>query len=234
YYLAKEFKPENLAAGTARIFLGINVECAQCHHHPFADWKREQFWSFAAFFAGVKSQRLQDFLQPGNEDLEKHELTIPGTEKVMQAKFLDGTEPVWKEKRGGRATLAEWMTSPDNPYFARAAANRTWAYFFGTGLVEPLEEMVGSQNAPSNPELLDLLAKEFVAHKFDLKYLMKAITSSRAYQLSSVTTHKGQSDPTLFARMPLRGLTGEQLFDSVAAATGYRDAGGGDDLFSGI
>src|SRR5262249_44712298 len=133
-----------------------------------------------------------------------------------------------------RATLAEWLTSPSNPYFARAAVNRTWAYFFGTGLVEPIDEMVGGSSTASHPELLDLLAREFADQKFDLKFLIRTITATRAYQLSSAATHKSQDDPTLFARMPLRGLTGEQLFDSVAMATGYRDSGGGDDLLTGV
>ena len=82
----------------------------------------------------------------------------------MQARFLDGTEPAWKSKSTSRGTLADWMTSPSNPYFARAAVNRIWAYFFGTGLVEPVDEMVGGDRQPSHPELLDLLAREFAAH----------------------------------------------------------------------
>ena len=234
FYLAKEFRPENLAAGTARVFLGVSVECAQCHNHPFADWKREQFWGFAAFFAGIQSQRLMDFLLPGREEPAKRELTIPGTDKVVKAKFLDGAEPQWKPETNTRATLAEWVTSPANPYFARAAVNRLWAYLLGTGLIEPVDEMVGGSSTPSHPELLDLLAKEFTAHQFDLKFLIRAITATKAYQRTSAATHKSQDDPTRFARMPLRGLTAEQLFDSVAMATGYRDSGSGDDLLSGL
>jgi len=234
YYVAKEFKPENLAAGTARVFLGVSVECAQCHNHPFADWKKEQFWSLAAFFSGIKSQRQQDLLLPSGDDAEKHELTIPGTEKVVQAKFLDGTAPTWKADTSARATLAEWITAKDNRFFARAAVNRIWAYLLGTGLIEPVDEMVGATSTATHPELLDLLAREFADHQFDLKFLFRAITATRAYQLSSAATHQSQDDPTLFARMPLRGLTGEQLFDSVAMATGYRDSGGGDDLISGL
>ncbi len=234
YYLAKEFKPENLAAGTARVFLGISVECAQCHNHPFAEWKREQFWSFAAFFSGIKSQRQMDFLLPAGDDGARHELAIPGTDKVMQARFLDGTEPKWKDGTGNRAALAAWVTARDNPYFARATVNRVWAYFLGTGLVEPLDEMAGGNGTAHHPELLELLAREFADHRFDLKFLIRSITATRAYQLTSARTHKSQDDPTWFARMPLRGLTGEQLFDSVAAATGYRDSGGGDDLLTGL
>ena len=234
FYLAKEFRPENLAAGTARVFLGVSVGCAQCHDHPFASWKREQFWGFASFFAGIQSQKQMDFLVPTTENLTKRELPIPGTDKVVRAKFLDGIEPEWQPKVGTRATLADWVTSSSNPYFARAAVNRTWSYFFGTGLVEPVDEMVGGSSTASHPELLDLLAREFAAHKFDLHFLYRALTATRAYQLSSTRTHSSQEDPTLFARMPLRGLTAEQLFDSVAMATGFRDSGNDDNPLASL
>jgi hypothetical protein len=220
FYLAKDAKPENLAASASRLFLGIRIECAQCHDHPFAQWKREQFWSQAAFFAGIQRQ------QQGNlrELPDRRELAIPGndrTVRVVQAGFLDGTEPKWKFKVGARVTLADWMTKPDNPFFARAAVNRMWAYFFGTGLVEPIDNF-NDQNPPSHPELLDELARQFVANKFDLKYLMRAITLSKAYQITSATTGPGQDDPRLFARMAVLGLTPEQLIDSLTQATGYR------------
>lgn len=235
FYSAKEFKPENLAASTARVFLGINVECAQCHNHPFAEWKKEQFWGFAAFFAGVKSRRTMDFLISEKESQDKRELLIPGTERVAQARFLDGGEPVWKGKSTSRGVLAEWMTGPNNPYFARAAVNRVWANFFGTGLVDPVDEMAGSERVPSHPELLDLLAREFAAHRFDLKFLIRALTASRAYQLTSAATQQSASQAReLFARMPLRGLTAEQIFDSMAMATGYRDSGGDDNYLKNI
>jgi hypothetical protein len=223
YYMAKELAPENLAASTARVFLGVRVECAQCHHHPFASWKREQFWGYAAFFAGVQKRPQANILIPAPEKKELHEIKVGGTDKVVQAMFLDGTKPEWKDKVSGRAALAEWMTRPDNPYFARAGVNRTWYYFFGTGLVDPVDEMVGAEKKECPPGLLDELAKDFAAHQFDLKYLIKAITASRAYQLSSAATDQSQDDPRLFARMPLRGLTPEQLFDSLAEAISYTE-----------
>jgi hypothetical protein len=235
FYLAKEFKPENISSSAARVFLGVSVECAQCHNHPFADWKREQFWSFTAFFAGINSKREMDFLMSLPEDLKKRELTIPGTTKVVKAKFLDGGEPIWNADSNTRATLADWITSPSNPYFARATANRVWAWFLGHGLVEPIDEMVGTSSTPSHPELLNLLAKEFTDHQFDLKFLIGSIVATHTYQRTSAMNHLGQEEPSMFARMPLRGLTAEQLFDSLAMATGFRDSGGGgDDLFSGL
>src|SRR5262249_46822837 len=139
FYFAKEFKPEELAGAAGRLFLGGNIGCAPCHPHPFPSWKREQFWGFAALFRRIQSRRMGDFSFPTGEDPSKREITIPGSEKKVQAKFPDGTKPTWKEKVSARATLAEWMTSPDNPYFARAAVNRVWAYFFGMGLIDPVD-----------------------------------------------------------------------------------------------
>ncbi len=235
FYSAKEFKPESLAAGAARVFLGVRVECAQCHNHPFANWKREQFWALAAFFSGIQSQRQGDVLLPASEKPNSKELTIPGTDTVVQARFLDGTKPKWQSGVSTRTVLADWATSSSNPYFARAAVNRTWAYFLGAGLVEPIDDMIGSCTTINHPELLDLLAREFADHQFDLKFLIRAITLTQAYQRTSAGMDKAQGDPALFARMPLRGLTPEQLFDSLITATGFRDAGDGkDNLFEAI
>lgn len=223
FYVAKEFKPENLAASTARLFLGVRVECAQCHNHPFAEWKRDQFWGLAAFFAGIEGRRQGDFTNATGERLDKTEIAIAGTDRVVQASFLDGKQPEFKSGASPRGTLADWMTAADNPFFARAAVNRLWAYLLGTGLVEPVDEMVGGESTPVFPALLDELAREFAAQKFDLKHLLRAITYSKAYQLTSRATHTSQDDLRVFARMPLRGLTPEQLWDSLAEATGFDD-----------
>jgi hypothetical protein len=201
----------------------VKIECAQCHDHKFADWKREQFWSFAAFFAGLQRRGNGDFVNAGQEIPDRHELTIPGTERVVQAEFLDGTKPKSIYITSARATLADWVTRKDNPYFARAAVNRLWGYFFGSGIIDPVDDIVGGEQEASHPELLDEMARQFAEHHFDLKYLIRAIVSSRAYQLSSLATHASQENPRLFARMPLRGLSAEQLFDSIAQATGYRE-----------
>jgi hypothetical protein len=221
FYVVKQARPENLAASTARLFLGLRLECAQCHDHPFASWKREQFWGQAAFFAGLEA--------PGEgprsfrDNPAVRSIAIPELDKVVPARFLDGRVPRWKDNVSGRQTFADWLTSPKNPYFARAAANRLWANFVGTGLIEPVDEMVGEQTQNNDPGgLLDDLAAALVAQGFDLKFLMRAITASRAYQLSSARSHASQDDPRLFARMTVRGLTAAQLFDSLAEVTGYR------------
>ena len=153
------------------------------------------------------------------EVTDRRELGIPDTGRVVQARFLDGNEPDWKPHVGARVTLAEWMTARDNPFFARAMVNRTWAEFFGTGLVDPVDDM-GPHNRPSHPALLDELAQQFAAHEFDVKYLMRAIVLSRPYQLSSAMSDPTQGDRRLFARMFPRGLTPDQLMDCLQEANG--------------
>jgi hypothetical protein len=222
FYAGKKVKPEVLAASTARLFLGVRIECAQCHDHPFAQWKREQFWNLTAFFAGLEAPGDQGQARPFRENPAVKKIAIPETEKVAVVRFLDGGVPRPEDELSPRRTLANWITSPDNPYFARAVANRLWVYFLGTGLIEPVDEMVGENTQNNDPGgLLDELAKALVAHDFDLKFLMRAILASRVYQLSSARTHPSQDDPRLFGRMALRGLTADQLFDSLALATGY-------------
>jgi hypothetical protein len=226
FFQAKEFLPENLAASTARLFLGVNVGCAQCHNHPFADWKREQFWSFAAFYAGIRPQRRGDFVVPGPEDMANRRIQLPGSDRILDARFLDGRVPQWKEGANPREVLADWITSADNPFFARATVNRLWSYFFGLGLIEPVDEMVGAEVSGHHPELIDELAREFIAHGYDLKFLVRTITATKAYQLSSLRRNEAQEQKQRFACMPLRGLSAEQLFDSLVVATGFRDNNG--------
>ena len=139
-------------------------------------------------------------------------ITIPGTAKVVEARFPDGKSPVWKDNVESRHALAEWLTSPSNPYFARTATNRLWAHFFGAGIIDPVDDEPTDDNPASHPELLTELTAQFVANKHDVKYLIRAITASRAYQRSSATSHVSQNEPRLFARMAVKGLTPEQLF----------------------
>jgi hypothetical protein len=221
FYLAKQAKPENLGAATSRLFLGVRIECAQCHDHPFDEWKRDQFWSYAAFFAEFQPMTPDNPAQVVTSLLtDRRSLKIPETDRTVEAAFLT-SEPVAASASGSpREQLADWITSADNPWFARAAANRIWAQMFGIGLVDPPDDF-GPNNPPSHPELLDELAKAFVAHKYDFKFLIRAITLSQTYQRTSRRTHESQDDPRAFARLPVRALSPEQIFDSLAQATGY-------------
>lgn len=225
FYQAKEMKPENLAAATARLFMGVRVECAQCHDHPSARWKQRDFWSHAAFFAGAEPRQPGGLLGALRQIFDRRELTIPGTQQIVQARYIDGGEPAWKFQVPARNTLADWLTARDNPYFARAAVNRMWAYFLGTGLVDPVDDF-DEHNAPSHPELLAELTHQFVEHDFDLKFLIRTITATRSYQLSSRSSGSASdAEPRHYAVMPLRAMSPEQLFDSLCQATGFRDDG---------
>jgi hypothetical protein len=228
FYQANEFKAENLAAATSRVFLGVRLECAQCHDHPFAKWSKNQFWEYAAFFSGVQQVNRQPKLkvkqpQPAVKQPNGREITIPGTDKVVEAKFLDGKAPAWKDDVDSRDILADWFVSAENPYFAQTGANRVWAHFFGLGIIDPVDDEPTDENPSSHPELLAELTQQFVAHKFDVKYLMRAIALSKTYQRTSVASHPSQNEPRLFARMAVKGMSPEQLFDSLALATGFQE-----------
>jgi hypothetical protein len=227
FYYAKEAKAENLAAATARLFLGVQLDCAQCHDHPFAKWSRDQFWGLAGFFAGIEQTQPNNFFAPLREVFDRRELLVPGTDRVVQATFLDDKEPDWKARTSSRVTLAEWVTARDNPYFARATVNRVWGYVFGTGVYEPVDDFT-DEHLPSHPEMLDELARAFAASGFDLKFLLRAILLSDTYQRDSAMTEPGQTDPRLFARFPVQGMTPEQLYDSLSLiASAGQDPGGG-------
>jgi hypothetical protein len=218
FYIAKDAKPENLAAATARVFLGVQLECAQCHDHPFASWSRDQFWGLAAFFNGI--ERSDGGLR---ETLDRREMLIPNSDRAVPATFLDDREPRWRFKESPRATLSQWMTRPDNPFFARAAVNRMWGFVFGVGLVEPVDDF-HEKNPPSHPELLDALTRAFVDSGFDIQFLLRALVLSETFQRSSVISAPSQRDVRLYARFPVQGLTPDQFFDSLALAAGVERA----------
>jgi hypothetical protein len=220
FYQAAEFKPEVLAANASRLFLGVQVQCAQCHDHPFADWKQPQFWSFAAFFNNLDASRADGAAMTSSDDLE--EIKIPGKEEVVPALFLDGSKP--ERTAGKRLTVARWITAPDNPYFARAAVNRIWGSYFGRGFIQPVDDLDPS-HPPVHPEIFDTLAAQFRLHQFDLKYLVRVITATRVYQLSSRGSSPDKEDiqAAHFARMPLRRMTSDQVYASFVQATGFRE-----------
>lgn len=231
FYQANEGRPENMGAAVTRLFLGVKLECAQCHDHPFAPYTKEQFWEFAAFFANLNIASPLNGRQPNgtpapaapaSKGAIANKLTIPNTTKEVTARFFDGTNPVWTEGKDPRQLLADWVTSPANAYFARNLANRMWAHFFGIGIIDPVDEPK-EDNPPSHPELLAELGEAFAAAKFDNRLLIRAITRSQAYQLTSTMSHPTQANPRRFARMNVKGLTPAQLFDSLVVATGYRE-----------
>jgi hypothetical protein len=221
FYIDNENKPENLASATSRVFLGVKLECAQCHPHPFAKWTKNQFWEYAAFFSGFNRFAPQQGRRPVQPAvlLNANEIKIPGTDKVVKARFLDGKQPQFKNGEDPRQVLVDWMVAQDNPFFARAAVDHLWSYFFGVSLLEPIMEPA-DDGLPTHPQLLDMLAKEFRASGHDLRFMIRAIVNTKAYQRGSSSPHASKDDVYYFARMPVRGMSPEQLYDSVAEATG--------------
>jgi hypothetical protein len=225
FYTANETRPENLAAAATRVFLGVKLECAQCHDHPFATYTKKQFWQTAAFFGEFSALPPipPSFIGPLSPQAMVNQLTIPNTETTLMATYFDGTMPKWQEARTPRVELADWLTARENPYFAKNFANRLWARFLGIGLIDPIDEP-GDANPPSHPELLDELADLLREAKFDIHVFVKGITASQAYQRSSRLSHPSQSDARRFAKMSMKGLSGAQIFDSFTTATGINNA----------
>lgn len=219
FYVAGENKAENLATATSRAFLGIKLDCAQCHAHPFASWSREQFWELAAFFSGAAAPGpARTAVVP---TAGARQIMIPNTNKVVKAKFLSGQEPKWETDSDSRKVLADWVVAGDNPYFPRAMADHIWTYLMGASLLDPIQEP-GNDGRITHVELLDDLAQQLAAHRFDMKFLLRAIVHSEAYQRTSA----GKASPEeyqLFARRAVRGLTPEQIFTNVAEATDYHE-----------
>ena len=149
-------------------------------------------------------------------------MRFPETGEVVAPAFLGGERPEVNDNMNRRALLADWITARDNPYFARATVNRIWAQMFGRGLVDPVDDL-GKHNPPSHPQLLDELADYFVASRFDVRQLYRTLANTRAYQLSSRTTDGGAAPPELFARMAIKSLTAEQLYDCLGEATRKRE-----------
>lgn len=221
FYRRQEFKPEKLAAATSRIFLGVHLECAQCHNHPFDKWSQGDFWSLAAFFARVGDPGMANMASQSLVEREEGEVMLPDTDEVVPPRF-PGSETAVEEFGGRRTQLAIWMTSRDNPFLAKAAVNRVWSQLFGEGIVEPVDDL-SPRNPPSHPEILDALADWFVETGYDLKELYRTLALTKAYARSSRYEGKLPSK-RLWAYMPVKALTPEQLYDSIVAVGGG-DAG---------
>ncbi len=215
YYAALDNQPETVAANVSRGLLGIQIQCAECHDHPFDHWKRRDFWGLAAFFA-----RLEPPGRPGGagvvpREAKQGELTLPGTDEIIPPRFLGSDQP--PDPSGSRRRqLTDWITAADNPYFAKAAVNRLWAQLFGHGLVEPVDDL-GQHNPGLHPELLDELSDYFVQSGFDLRNLVRVLVNTQAYQLSSQAA-AGDVSPQFFRHMTIKSLSADQLYDCLATA----------------
>lgn len=210
-----------LTEATSQIFLGVRLECAKCHHHPFEKYGQEDYYGMAAFFSRVGSKNSEDFGLFGRETVvmvrSSGEVSHPRTRKRLDPTPLGGESTDHAIDR--RLPLADWLTSPENEFFAKAVVNRYVGYLLGSGLVEPIDDM-RSTNPPSNPEMLDALAADFVAHDFDLKHLIRTIVTSRLYGLSSTPTEQNVSDRRFYSHYQVKRIAAEPLLDAVDHATG--------------
>ncbi len=230
YYRALR-DPQTRAETTAQVFLGVRLQCARCHNHPFDHWTQNDYHTLAAFFARVQYRILSNNRR---DKLDKHE--FDGEQIVWQDRTSEGKHPVTgavlRPRLPGQDTechpnddrlqiLADWVASPENPYFARAQANRIWFHLMGRGIVEPNDDFRAS-NPAVNPALLEALAADLVAQHFDLRALIRRIMNSRTYQQSAIPNETNREDEINFSHTVLRPLQAEQLLDSLAQVTGVK------------
>ncbi len=212
-------KPGDRAGTLSQVFLGVRIACAECHHHPYERWGQTDYYGMTAYFAPLafKPSPRGELLVASGAATAKH----PRTGQMVPAFTLGTKLPAAPPAFDGdpRLALADWMVSADNPWFARNLANRVWAHFLGRGLVEPVDD-VRDTNPPSHPELLDALAKDLAGHKFDLKHLIRTITASHVYQLSTKPNATNADDELNFSRALFRRIDAEVLLDMVSQTTG--------------
>ena len=208
-------------ADTAQLFLGVRLQCAKCHHHPYERWGQADYYGLAGFFTRVGRKSFGEppphFTSSAVTSGEKN----PLTGKTPEPKYLDGGLAKFTAEDDPRHALVDWMAKPENPFFAKAFVNRMWGHFFGRGLFHEVDDL-RETNPASNPELLDALAKDFLAHKFDMKHVIRTILNSRVYQLSSEPTDFNKDDRQNFARYYARRLPAEVLHDAVMTVTGNK------------
>ena len=209
YFLSNR-SVDKLTDTTAQHFLGIQLECAECHNHPFTCWKQVEYWGMASFYSKVQPDRPKNGNKGGDNSTigvtesrgrTKLKDFFPESAKNVPARFLSGEQPKLDSAEPYRPALAKWITSPQNPFFSRAMVNRTWAHLFGTGFVNPIDDML-PENVPSHPELLDSLAHHAsTTGGYDLKYLIKAICLSETYQRTSKPVAANKDDKKLLTRL---------------------------------
>lgn len=210
-----------MTADTAQVFLGVRLQCARCHHHPYERWSQEDYYGLAGFFTrlGRKSfGQPPPYFAAANPTTGE---TNPLTGKVPEPKFPDGEYAQFSPEDDPRHALVDWMAQPDNPYFSRVLVNRLWGHFLGRGLVQEVDDL-RETNPASNPELLDALARDFVAHRFDVKHVIRTIVSSGVYQLSSEPNESNRDDRQNFARFYARRLIAEVFHDATDQLCGTR------------
>jgi hypothetical protein len=224
-YLLANRGVDRMTDSVGKLFLGVQIQCAQCHNHPFAEWKQTEYWGLAQFFYKVGASNPRAAKDGGTITLSEDGRgnrrfnPVPESAKDVAPKLLGGDTLRLDSDKPYRPVLASWICSPSNPYFAKAFVNRMWAQLMGRGIVNPVDDLAGDKEA-THPELLDALAKEFAESGFDVKHLVRGITNSRTYQRTSKPVGDNRDDRTLYSHQSIKVLTGEQLFDSLTTVIG--------------
>lgn len=219
YNISFDSNAPDHATNVSQLFLGVRMECARCHNHPWEKWTQDDFYGLAAFFARVGIKEVYENDENATQYMEEGFVEHPRTKKRVNPKFLDGGTVADEQDADIRNSLVDWMSSPKNPFFAKAIVNRMWKQYMGRGLVEEVDDFRVT-NPPSHPALLDALAADLVAHRFDLRHLIRTVLNSRAYQLSAEPNDSNRSDTLNYSRFGIRRLSAEVLLDVMSQVTG--------------
>lgn len=231
-----EVQPARVVATMSQMFMGVRLECCECHNHPFDDGlKQKDFWGVAAFFNGLhanhtgkkddatpviverftKGPARRRNLEGQREPASFGEIVVPDTNgKTEKARFLLGESPALSRSKSPRLNFIDWLTAKENPYFARGMVNKLWANFFGKGIIEPIDDMRDLSKA-THPEVLELLAKEFTESGYDIKHVIRCIVSSQAYQRTSKPLPANKTDKALYSHAPIKVMSADMLYDSL-------------------
>ncbi len=220
-YYQTETETLKVSENVAQVFMGMRIQCAQCHNHPFDRWTMDDYYGFAAFFSQIGRKQGEDPRETIIFNSGGGEVTHLVGGRVMKPKFLGGIEPDLAG-RDRREVMAQWLASPENPYFAKNLANIVWAHFFGRGIIHEVDD-VRISNPPVNPELLDELGRKFTEYNYDFRKLVRDICTSRTYQLSTKTNPTNESDHRNFAHAELRRIRAEILLDCISTVTSTQD-----------
>ncbi len=222
YNVTFDSNPADHATNISQIFLGLRIECAKCHNHPWEKWTQDDFHGFAAFFARVGIKEVYENDENAHYYMEEGEVVHPKTRRVVAPKYLDGPSEPDDPEKDIREDLTRWMTSPRNPFFSKAIVNRVWRHYMGRGLVEDVDDFRVT-NPPSNPALLDAMAASLSSNGYDLRRLIRDILNSRAYQLSAEPNESNRRDDLNYSRYRMRRLIAEQIVDAISQVTGVAE-----------
>ena len=216
-YYQNETDILKISENVAQVFMGMRIQCSQCHNHPFDRWTMNDYYGFASFFSQIGRKGTDDPREVVVFNSGGGDVSHPVTKQVMKPKFLGGDAPDVAAK-DRRQVMANWLASPENPYFATNLSNIVWAHFFGQGIIHEVDD-VRISNPPSNGELLHELGKRFTEYKYDFKKLVRDICTSRTYQLSTIPNPSNEGDTRNFARSAVRRIQAETMLDCISVAT---------------